>query len=138
MLIVNDGLVLLGKRAEKSFEAGKFCLPGGFIEFDEDFLAAGAREVLEETGLRVEIRSILNVVSNFLSPDLHTLVIVLLTSIAEGTPVPGDDLCELQWFPLDGPLPEMAFEADQHIIERYSRTELKGLPVDPLHSSNLC
>jgi hypothetical protein len=37
----------------------------------------------------------------------------------------------LQWFPLFGPLPEMAFEADAHIIERYGRTRLKGAPVDP-------
>ena len=41
-------------------------------------LTAAIREVKEETGLDVEIRSILSVVSNFLSPRLHTLAIVLL------------------------------------------------------------
>lgn len=136
VLIEEGGRVLLGRRAEGTFEADKWCLPGGFIEFDEDFLRAGIREVLEETGLRAEIRSILNVSSNFLSPDLHTLVIVLLAGATAGTAVPGDDLCELRWFPLDEPFPEMAFEADQHIIERYRQTELKGLSVDPLHRAS--
>jgi hypothetical protein len=34
--------------------------------------------------------------------------------------------------PLTGPLPEMAFEADEHIIEGYGQTKLEsGLAVDP-------
>ena len=37
-----------------------------------------------------------------------------------------------EWVPLSGPLPEMAFEADERIIERRQKTKLKeGLPVDP-------
>ena len=56
----------------------------GFIEYDEDFLTAALREVKEETGLDVEIRSLLSVVSNFLSPRLHTLAIVLLARVVGG------------------------------------------------------
>jgi ADP-ribose pyrophosphatase YjhB (NUDIX family) len=103
----------------------------GFIEFEEDFLSAATREVKEETGLNIEIRSIISVVSNFLSPGLHTLAIVLLARVVGGEARAGDDLEALKWFPLEGPLPEMAFEADQHIIERYSETRLEGAPVDP-------
>lgn len=73
----------------------------------------------EETGLDVEIRAILNVVSNMLSAKLHTLAIVLLASVEAGEPRAGDDLETLKWFPISGPLPEMAFEADERIIERY-------------------
>jgi ADP-ribose pyrophosphatase YjhB (NUDIX family) len=92
---------------------------------------AAIREVREETGLRVEIRSLLSVVSNFLADDLHTLVVVLLGRVAGGVPQAGDDLEELRWFPLEGPLPPMAFQADRHIIERYCLTRLSGAPVDP-------
>ena len=43
-----------------------------------------------------------------------------------------DDLETLEWVPLAEPLPEMALEADEHIIERYRQTKLgRGLPVDP-------
>jgi 8-oxo-dGTP pyrophosphatase MutT (NUDIX family) len=66
VLIEKDGQVLLGQRSG-SYGAGKWGLPQGFIEFDEDFLSAAIREVKEETGLDVEIRSIISVVSNFLS-----------------------------------------------------------------------
>jgi ADP-ribose pyrophosphatase YjhB (NUDIX family) len=129
-VIEQDDAVLLGKRSG-SFGAGKWCLPQGYVEFDDDFLTAARREVKEETGLKVEILSILSVVSNFLTPRLHTLAVILLARIVNGEPKAADDLEGLAWFPLAGPLPEMAFEADQHIIERYWKTKLEGAPVDP-------
>jgi 8-oxo-dGTP diphosphatase len=130
VVVERDGQVLLGKRSG-SYGAGQWGLPQGFIEFDEDFLTGAIREVREETGLDVEIRSILSVVSNFLSPRLHTLAIVLLAGVVGGELRAGDDLEAVEWFPLSGPLPEMAFEADAHICERYYGTHLEGAPVDP-------
>ncbi|MFC2023583.1 NUDIX domain-containing protein [Chloroflexota bacterium] len=131
VVIEKDGHVLLGKRSG-GFGEGKWGLPQGYIEFDEDFLTAAIREVKEETGLDVEIRSILNVVSNRLSPGLHTLAIILLAAVTAGDARAGDDLETLRWVPLSGPLPEMAFEADERIIHRVRMTKLSGgLPVDP-------
>jgi ADP-ribose pyrophosphatase YjhB (NUDIX family) len=134
VVIVREGAVLLGKR-RAGFGAGKWGLPQGYVEFDEDYLTAAIREVKEETGLDVEIRTILNVVSNLLSPELHTLGIVLLAGVIGGEPRAGDDLQALQWVPLRGELPEMAFEADEQVIERYRTMKLGGgLPVDPGHA----
>jgi ADP-ribose pyrophosphatase YjhB (NUDIX family) len=135
VVIENEGNVLLGKRSG-GFGAGKWGLPQGYIEFDESFLTAAIRETRDETGLDVEIRSILNVVSNFLTPSLHTLAIIVLAGIRGGEPHPGDDLEALAWVPLAGPLPEMAFEADTRIIERVRETQLQGgLPVDAGHAA---
>ena len=131
VVIEKDGQVLLGKRAG-GHGKGNWGLPQGYIEFEEDFLTAAIREVKEETGLDVEIRSILNVVSNFLSPRLHTLAIILLAGVKSGKPCAADDLETLEWFPLAGPLPKMAFEADEFIIRRVQNTNLEeSLPVDP-------
>jgi 8-oxo-dGTP diphosphatase len=130
-LIVEDEMLLLGKRAPDIFRGGKWSLPGGFIEFEEDFLSAAHREIEEETGLTVNVISILSVVSNFFSPELHTLVIVLLAENVGGTLRPGDDLVALKWFPLAGPFPDFAFDADEHIIHRYHATQIPGAPVDP-------
>jgi 8-oxo-dGTP diphosphatase len=109
VVIEQQGQVLLGRRAG-GFGQAKWGLPQGYIEFDEDYLS---------------------VVSNFLGPGLHTLAIVLLAGIVAGEPCAADDLDSLEWFPLTGPLPEMAFEADEHIIARYHQMQLEGAPVDP-------
>jgi len=114
---------------------GKWSLPGGFIEFDEDFLSAAHREIMEETGLSMKILSIISVVSNFFSPELHTLVIVLTAEKTSGELKPGDDMVRLEWFPLSGPFPVMAFEADKHIITRYYKTKIAGTPVDSRFAS---
>ena len=131
VLIEENGKVLTGRRGPGSFREGKWCLPCGFMEFDEDFLTAAHREVKEETGLEVRISSLLSVVTNYLAPHLHTLVVVLLAHPVGGTLRAGDDIDTVEWFPLAGPFPEIAFEADSHIIERYAETKLKGAPVDP-------
>ncbi len=135
VLVEKEGKVILCKRGPNSFQPGLWCLPGGFIEYDEDFITAGIREVGEETGLAISIESILSVVTNYLAPRLHTLVIVLLGRVADGREKAGDDAVDLRWAPLSGPLPEMAFEADGHIIARYAETHLAGAPVDPRYSS---
>ena len=70
----------------------------------------------------------------FSASSLHTLAIVLLARVAGGTLCAADDLAAVAWFPLSGPLPEMAFEADAHICERYYGTQLWGAPVDPDHA----
>ncbi len=130
VLVAKNDLVLLGKRSPGSFMEGKWCSPCGFIEFEEDFITAGIREVKEETGLDISIRSVISVCSNYLSPDLHSLVIVLLADIIGGKLCPGDDINALQWFNMAGPLPEMAFSADLHIIERFHKTKIEGLQID--------
>ena len=121
VLIEKDGQVLLGRRSG-NYGAKKWGLPQGFIEFDEDFLTAAIREVKEEAGLDVEIRSIISVVSNFLSPRLHTLAIVLLARVVGGELCAADDLEAVAWFSLcqfspgtgplifgqDGPFAEVA------------------------------
>lgn len=131
VLVNGESNVLLCKRAAGYFRGGKWCLPCGFIEFGEDYLTAAIREVKEETGLEVQIQSIISVVTNFFNPDLHTLVVVLSARAVGGELKVGDaENDEVRWFPASKKLPEMAFEADTHIIHRFFETNLAGAPVD--------
>ena len=134
VLVEREGHVLLVRRAG-ALAGGKWCLPCAYVEYHEDFLTAAIREVKEEAGLDVEIRSILSVASIYLSSESHLLGIYLLARIVNGEPRAGDDLDAVGWFALPGPLPEMAFECDQHIIERYAGTKFEGLAVDPRFAS---
>ena len=99
------------------------------MEHNEDFLATAVREVKEETNLDVEIQSIINVSSNFLTPHLHTLVITVSARIIGGEPAAGDDLVELAWFAMDGDLPEMAFNADIYILQHFEESKINAIPI---------
>lgn len=130
VLVEQNRKVLIGKRSNQSTESNKWCLPCGFIEHNESFLNAAHREVFEETGLRIKISALINVCSNHINPHLHTLVPVLTASVVGGQLRPGDDIKELIWLSENDSLPEMAFEADEFIIEKYFKDKLNGLPID--------
>jgi ADP-ribose pyrophosphatase YjhB (NUDIX family) len=132
VLIVEGERYLLCRRRPNELRGGLWCLPCGYVEFDEDFLAAARREVLEETGLTLDVTAILSVASNFLTPDVHTVVTILLAKKAGGHERPGDDIEALGWFTAGETLPPMAFAADAHIIERYFATRPTGAPVERL------
>jgi ADP-ribose pyrophosphatase YjhB (NUDIX family) len=120
---------LLGKR-NGYFGKGTWCIPGGAIEYHEDFISAAYREIKEETGLdslNIEIVSILNVVSNFLAPGRHVLSVVLLAKFISGHPSPADDLDELHWYSLNEPLPDMFLPAEINLIEYYASTKSNGI-----------
>jgi ADP-ribose pyrophosphatase YjhB (NUDIX family) len=128
-----DGRVLMCRRGQDIGCGGLWCLPGGHIEFNEDFITAGLREVQEETGLQVEVKSILSVVSNFWDHGHSTFVAVLLASPLHGElRADGHETTELAWFTADDlPRDEIAFVADEHIIARYFATRDAGATVDP-------
>ena len=130
VLVVEEGQVLLGQRLGEPC-IGKWAPPSGYIEFHDDFISAGVREVKEETGLEVEIQSVLNVVSCFLTSRYHFLAITLQARVIGGNLLAGDDLNPVDWFPLSQPLPEMAFDEDIYAIGLYKRAEFPALPVDP-------
>jgi ADP-ribose pyrophosphatase YjhB (NUDIX family) len=129
VVVAEEDRVLLVRRRNETGWGERWCLPGGHIEFDEDFLTAGLRETLEETGVHVEITGILSVVSNFWQHVDSTFVAVLLARPLRGTPTANPEMSEVAWFEWNA-LPEMAFEADVHIIERYFTTRDAGASID--------
>jgi 8-oxo-dGTP pyrophosphatase MutT (NUDIX family) len=99
-----------------------------------DFLTAGLRETEEETGVRVEIKSLLSAVTNFWSYGNSNLVAVLLAEPVESMPHPTPESEAVAWFDPEN-LPELCFEADRHIIQRYFAIRLAGVPVDPQYAT---
>lgn len=60
-IIVDRGRVLLIRRGREPLK-GKWSIPGGMLELGESLLEGTAREVLEETGLKVEIVELIELI----------------------------------------------------------------------------
>lgn len=135
VLVTHNNKILLGKRLEEPGK-GKWALPSGYIEFEDDFLTAAIREVKEETGLDIEILSILNVQSAFLPFEYHFLGIYLLAQVMGGRLKSADDLEDVNWLSLSEPLPDMAFPPDVDLIQAYVNGQVEGIIVKRNLDSN--
>lgn len=129
ILIADGDCVLLGLRGGLPGR-GTWALPSGYIEYEDDFLSTAIREAKEETGLDVELCSLINLNSSFYSPSYHFLSIFVTARVVGGELAAGDDLKAVDWFPLAGPLPKMGFQEDVQIIQMYT-AGAEGLPIDP-------
>lgn len=59
-LLVVNGFVLVVKRSENMSNPNLWCLPCGFMDWQEDFLHACMRELYEETGVNIRAHNIIN------------------------------------------------------------------------------
>lgn len=116
VVVMDESRVLLGLR--RSSYAGAWCIPCGYVEWDEDVRAAAIREFEEETGLTVRLGRVVAVHSNFHNPAQHTVGIWFAGEVMGGTIRAADDLSEVGWFRLDS-LPEpLAFPTDRLVLEQ--------------------
>ena len=60
----NDKILLLKIRSRSAHDAGKWEIPGGKVKKCEFFDEALKREYIEETGLKIDVDSLYNVVRN--------------------------------------------------------------------------
>lgn len=96
--IFRDGKVLLVRRA-RSPGKGFYSLPGGRVEFGESLAAALAREVMEETGLTIDIVG-LSGFREVLPNDRvagHYLIMSFAARWVAGEPELNDELDDFQW-----------------------------------------
>ncbi|MHC4207579.1 MAG: NUDIX domain-containing protein, partial [Planctomycetota bacterium] len=109
--------VLLIKRGKEPYE-GKWAVPGGFIEIDEEFEDAVARELSEETGLTgVQLEQMRAFGRCGRDPRGRQISIAYTGIATEGQDKihAGDDAAEAQWFDIKELPEDMAFDHDEMI-----------------------
>jgi len=124
ILVSPKNSVLLIERGRDPFK-GKWALPGGFIEMDEELETACQRELEEETGLKVGELKQFRAFGGVNRDPRHRTISVLFYAFTEDELVAkaGDDAAKAQWFLLNH-LPELAFDHLQ-ILEEFKAEILK-------------
>ncbi len=115
--------VLLVRRANPPFQ-GRWALPGGFLDIDEDLEQCARRELAEETGIRV---THIEQLHTFGRPDRdpreRVISVAYLATVRQddpAQPVAASDAAAVRWFPLDE-LPGLAFDHGQIIDKARQR-----------------
>ncbi|MCK2213023.1 NUDIX domain-containing protein [Actinomadura sp. ATCC 31491] len=90
------GRLLLVKRGHPP-GMGLWSVPGGRLEAGESDEAGLRREVLEETGLRVEVGALAGLVERPGPGGVTYVIRDYLATVTGGTAAAGDDAAELRW-----------------------------------------
>ncbi|MGA5166374.1 MULTISPECIES: NUDIX domain-containing protein [Streptomyces] len=125
VVCIRDGAVLLIERGWPPHK-GQLALPGGHVDPGETSRAAAARELLEETGVRVDADD-LDLIGIYDAPDRdprgrYVTAAYLVTVPYDTTARAGDDAAAIRWVPLDhtGPL---AFDHGQIVAAAARRRQ---------------
>ena len=104
-IIIDDSRVLLVRRANPPLQ-GEWSIPGGLVETGETTRDAIVREVLEETGLNVEVIRLVEVFERILHDEqsrvqYHYVLLDYACRVLGGRIRAGSDVSEVCWSKVD-------------------------------------
>ena len=100
-VVISDGRVLLVRRAGPPLQ-GRWSIPGGILEVGETLIEGVRRELAEETGIDVQVRTLIDVFERIdRDPSgktlYHFVVLDYLCEAVRGAAQAGSDVTEVAW-----------------------------------------
>lgn len=123
IIVENDHHKLLFIRRKNDPFKSSHAIPGGFVNREERVEDAAVREMLEETGVRVDLTDILGVYSaSHRDPRGHVISIVFVGKILDGKAKAGDDARSFEWVSIEDLIKNRRVAFDHiKIIEDYQK-----------------
>lgn len=137
-IVIKNNKILLVKRAKsKLLEGGKYALPGGHLDRDENTSQGILRELREETGCEGKIISLFRIIDkpDRKGEDRQNVDFVYLVEADRQKSKPDDESSEVKWFDLNN-LPDEGniafdhFETIQLFLQH--QKEKTKLPIQEL------
>ena len=133
VVVIHDGKLVLGRRSIEP-ALGLWCLPGGFVNHDEDPVDAARRECREEIGAEVEVTRLLGVYHIPKRTASSMMGLAYEARLVDGARLePGAEMSELDLYS-EGDLPELAFPSHRWILEQYFRFQALPAAGAPPHA----
>jgi len=120
-IVERSGKILMVRRAV-AIGYGLWSMPGGYVDRGEVVEVAAAREVLEETGLVVEVQHLVGLFSQ----TGDTVVVAAFAALEVGGRLEaGPESLDLDFFDLNQ-LPPLAFPQDRLVLSRWLELNRNG------------
>ena len=100
VVLLKGDQVLLSKRGQEP-KKGKYDLPGGFVDHDENAYDCARRELKEETGLDVDDLTPIDSGIHQYIENITSCDVIFICTKWHGTPKAADDVAALEWKPID-------------------------------------
>lgn len=102
IIVTDDNRFILTQRAD----TGRWCLPGGLVEFGETIQGATVREVKEEIGIDCVIEKLVGIYSTNNLKDVpiakrNSIIIAFKCRIEQGVPGLSDEVTQVGFFNLE-------------------------------------
>lgn len=125
-IVVKNNKILLVKRQLKLSEGGKWGVPGGYLNANENLKEGVKREIFEETGYRISDPKLFTILDNpkRRNDEKQNIGFVYVCNALEKDGEPDKESTDQKWFDFDN-LPaqeEIAFDHLQ-IIEAYIKNK---------------
>ncbi|VVB79822.1 ADP-ribose pyrophosphatase [uncultured archaeon] len=136
VMLLKGNKILLGKRHEDPEKADSvfkvsncWTMPGGKFDYGESFEEGTAREVLEETGIKLNSIEMIGVNSD-INEHAHFITLGFLSEDFEGDPkvMEPDEITEWQWFDLNN-LPQNMYFPSTKVLENYKKGKFYIKPL---------
>jgi ADP-ribose pyrophosphatase YjhB (NUDIX family) len=121
VVVEAEGGIVLGRRSiEPGY--GLWCLPGGFVNDDEDPAVAAVRECREEISVPVELTGLIGVY-HIAKTDAPSMIgIAYKGRLVDGVVLsPGAEMLEVAVFP-PGSVPPLAFPSHKRVVTEYLKS----------------
>ncbi len=122
-LVIKENKILLVKRAVAP-KIGWWCIPAGFMEWDEHPTQTAIRELREETGLDIKLNSFFEVYSGDDDPRMNAVLILYLATEIGGQLAAADDALDVRYFGFDELPGEIAFRSHFQALNDYRKRYL--------------
>jgi 8-oxo-dGTP diphosphatase len=121
VVVEAEGGIVLGRRSiEPGY--GLWCLPGGFVNDDEDPAVAAVRECREEISVPVQLTGLIGVY-HIAKTDAPSMIgIAYKGRLVDGAvPAAGAEMLEVAVFPMES-IPPLAFPSHKKVVAEYLRS----------------
>lgn len=135
-IVIKNNQILLGLRGTYNgkpiLESGKWGLIGGFFDRDENLIQAVKREVMEESGWKIDGLKLFRINDDPKRPkeNRQNVDIIFIADAVKQTGKSDEEVKKLEWFDLDKLPVEIAFDHgdDIELYKKYLKENF-SLPV---------